>query len=90
MKTILVLGFILLASVSVHCQGDRSALLKGKEGERLAKQCSRDSPRDFSEQWEPTAEVIKKMESRLSDISKLSAKCCIEGAGIEDPGKWFL
>ena len=30
------------------------------------------------------------MESRLSNISKLNAKCCFEGASIEDPSKWFM
>jgi len=69
---------------------DRSALLKGDEARRLAKQCSRESPDDFTDIWKPSVEEIKTMERNLAQISKLRAKCCIEGVSIEDPGKWYL
>lgn len=69
---------------------DRSTLLEGEEAKLLAKQCSRDSPDDFTDTWVPSVEEIKKMEQNLSQISKLRAKCCIEGVNIEDPDKWYL
>jgi hypothetical protein len=90
MKIVSALFIAFFLTVSIHAQRERSALLKGEEARRLAKQCSRDSPSDFSELWEPSADDIRKMEARLSDISGLRAKCCIEGASIEQPSKWYL
>jgi len=84
-----LLTVILFASLAV-AQREKSALLRGEEAKRLAKQCSRDSPSDFTDTWIPSAEDLRKIETRLSDISKLRAKCCVEGAGIEDPNKWYL
>ena len=69
---------------------EKSALLTGDEAKRLAKQCSRDSPSDFTGTWEPPVDVLTAMEKRLSEISSLRAKCCIEDAGIENPKAWYL
>lgn len=69
---------------------ERSALLKGEEAKALAKQCSRDSPSDFTDTWVPPPEIISEMESRFDRISKLKAECCIRGVKIEKPNDWYM
>lgn len=86
---ILVIFLVSFANVAQTTR-EKSALLKENESRRLAKQCSRKSPNDFTDIWEPSAEDIKTMEKTLSKISGLRAKCCIEGLSIEDPSKWYL
>ena len=71
-------------------QREKSALLEGDEARALTKQCSRDSPSDFTDTWMPTPEVILEMENRFDHISELKAECCIRGARIENPNDWYM
>jgi len=84
-----LLATLILVSFAMG-QREKSVLLTGDEAKRLSKQCSRDSPSDFTNVWVPSEDDIRKMESKLSNISSLRAKCCIEGASIASPNKWYL
>ena len=91
MKALLYIFIFLAIASTVSAQRSKSALLSSDEAEKVAKQCSRPSPKEFSDTWRPSTEQIKKMEGRLSDISKLRVKsCCIIGATVEDPENWYL
>ena len=82
--------FALASEATAQSIREKSALLKGDEAKRLAKQCSRESPSDFTSTWEPTLDDIVQMEKRLPQISSLKAKCCIEGQSVENPKQWYL
>lgn len=89
-NAIIIFSVVLFAVPLGYAQRAKSALLPVSEASALAKQCSRESPSDFTETWIPTVEQIRKMESKLGDISKLRAKCCIEGEQIERPQDWYM
>jgi|GEM_PF-3465014 len=89
----IIVGFaLILACVAwAFAQRSKSTLLIGKEAERLADQCSRPSPKDFTGTWEPSKDQIVGMESRFIEISKLKvASCCIVGRRIEKPDDWYM
>jgi len=91
MRFLITYLFILLVATSSFAQRSKSALLPASEAKALTNQCSRDSPSDFSDTWEPSSKDIVKMESTLSKISSLTAKsCCIEGSTVEHPDDWYL
>ena len=82
---------VLIFGISLFAQRPKSALLPATEARRLTKQCSRPSPENFTDTWEPGKSDIEKMESKLSDIKKLKVKdCCIQGAVIEDPDAYYM
>ena len=88
---LMMLGLFLLVVPAVSAQRAKSVLLPAEEGKKVAKQCSRPSPEDFTDTWIPDAEQLRAMESRLKDISRLRAEgCCIEGARVENPEQWYL
>lgn len=89
-NAIILFSVVLFATPLGYAQRAKSALLPVSEASSLAKQCSRESPSDFTETWVPTAEQIRTMESKLAEISKLRAKCCIEGEQIERPQDWYM
>ena len=91
MKTILLLVIVTATVAVALAQRARSVLLPAPEAKRLAKQCSRPSPSDFTDTWVPTVDEIKTMEARLKDIAKLKVKsCCIVGDQVENPQEWYL
>ena len=87
-----ILAFLIVAGFAgAQAQRAKSVLLPSDEAKKLANQCSRPSPSDFTDTWQPTAEQIKKMESKLDDIAELSVKsCCIVGASVERPNDWYM
>jgi hypothetical protein len=88
---LILISFIISAGLAnAQAIREKSTILQSDEAKRVAKQCSRYSPSDYTDTWMPSLDDIRKMERNLSEISKLRAKCCIEGAGIEDPDKWYL
>jgi len=74
----------------VSAQRAKSILLPEKEAKNATDQCSRNSPREISGTWTPSQDDIKKMESKLSDIKKLRAKCCIEGEKVENLDHYYM
>src|ERR1043166_8760185 len=91
MKDTLLLIIVLFAlSTDLYAQRAKSALLPVSQAKDLAEQCSRDSPRDYTDTWVPTPDQIREMEKRLGDISKLKAECCIQGHMVSDPESWYL
>ncbi len=91
MKNFVGLLIIATAVICVNAQRSKSALLPADEAKKLAKQCSRPSPDDFSGTWEPTAKQIKTMEMDLNDITKLKVEsCCIIGDQVANPDDWYL
>jgi hypothetical protein len=94
MKTIqffyaVCLAFV--ASFSIFAQREKSILLPATEAKNVTNQCSRPSPKDFSDTWEPSKEEIEKMETNLSKIKKLKVKkCCIKGEKIENPEEFYM
>lgn len=87
-----ILTTCLLLSFSIVCFGQRekSALLPATEAKAVTQQCSRSSPNEFTETWEPTKTDIRLMESRFSAIKKLKAKCCMEGEQIENLDRPYM
>ena len=84
----IIVGFaLILACVAwAFAQRPKSTLLIGKEAERLADQCSRPSPKNFTGTWESSNDQIAEMESKFNDIAKLKAvSCCIKGARVDKP-----
>ena len=83
--------FVFLLSLSVFAQREKSVLLPVSEAKAVTKQCSRPSPEDFSETWQPSNEEIIEMEANFAKIKKLKVKkCCIRGAQIENPEKFYM
>jgi hypothetical protein len=90
-KTLFALCLILISSCFAFVQRDKSVLLPESEAKKLTVQCSRPSPSDFSETWKPTADEIKAMESKFSDIKRLKAEgCCLEGGKVENPEHFYM
>jgi hypothetical protein len=89
-KTSILIIVALSFVMGVRAQRTKSALLPVSQAKALAEQCSRDSPRDYTDTWIPTTEQIRDMESKLGDISKLKAECCIQGETIRNPERWYL
>jgi hypothetical protein len=71
-------------------QRKKSVLLPPSEAKKLTQPCSRPHAPDFDDTWVPTADDIKLMESKLSRISRLRAKCCMEGAQVRDLGHFYM
>lgn len=87
---ILLLIATALSSTALS-QRTRSALLPVSEAKALAEQCSRWSPREFTDTWIPSEDEIREMASRLRDIARLKAeKCCFKGRRVEDPEQWYI
>ncbi|MFN0277938.1 MAG: hypothetical protein ACKVRN_04975 [Pyrinomonadaceae bacterium] len=91
----LTLGFlwlVILAFVTnAQTTREKSVLLTGEEAKKLAAQCSRLSPSDFTHTWIPSQKQINTMEVNLGGISRLKAKaCCIGGERIENAEQWYL
>ncbi len=89
-RVVFVASLVLALCGFVLAQRKKSVLLPSSEAKTLANQCSRPSPPGFTETWEPTGADIKRMESRLSQIADLRAKCCMEGAQIENPSHFYM
>ncbi len=85
------IGMVLLALISASAQRKKSTLLPPGEAKKVADQCSRPGPPEFSDTWQPTGADIELMESRLPRVKGLRAKgCCMEGAQVEDPGHFYM
>jgi hypothetical protein len=90
-RTILIAFVIMFVSSIGQAQRDKSSILPTSEAKALVNQCSRESPSDFTDTWEPTKSQIQEMESKLSKIANLTAKaCCVIGAKIDEPTKWYM
>src|SRR5215467_1506114 len=92
MKIISLLLIVSIAVTTMNGQTIRakSALLTGDEAKRLAKQCSRDSPSDFTDTWKPSVDELTEMEKKFDQISLLKANCCIEGLRVDNPNAWYM
>jgi hypothetical protein len=91
MKYLHCIVVIFVVATAVQAQRAKSALLSASEAKNLTKQCSRPSPDDFTDTWEPTVDQIKMMEAQLKDIAKLAVKsCCAIGEQVRDPTEWYL
>ena len=91
MKILSITFILLFLTMGTMAQREKSALLPPDEAKKVAKQCSRSSPSDFTDTWEPTREQINLMEAKLAKISKLKAKaCCMKGDRVENPNDWYL
>ena len=87
MKKLLLGGcLLLLLSTCAFAQRERSTLLPASEVKSVVKQCSRPSPTEFTDTWQPSKEELKEMESRFAEIRKLKVlECCILGEKIKNP-----
>jgi len=84
-------GVVLLLATGAVAQRDKSTLLPVSEVKAAVNQCSRPSPSNFTDTWQPSKEELKEMESRLADIKKLTVlDCCIRGKKIKNPESYFL
>lgn len=82
---------VLLLSTGVLAQRERSTLLPASEVKRVVNQCSRPSPTEFTDTWQPSKEELKEMESRFAEIRKLKVlDCCIRGDKINDPERFYM
>ena len=95
MKLMLATIFIAIAFLifenSAYAQRSKSALLPASEAKQLTYQCSRPSPKAFTDTWEPSKADIEKMESKFSEIKKLEVKdCCIRGAKVNNPEDYYM
>jgi hypothetical protein len=80
-----LLGFSGLA------QREKSTRLPTSEAKNVTNQCSRPSPDNFTDTWQPSEAEIREMESRFPQIKKLRVKeCCIRGEQIENPERYYM
>lgn len=85
------LSLTLLLSLSAKSQRPKSTVLPSSETKKVTNQCSRPSPEKYSDTWQPSASVIKEMESLFDQIKKLKVEeCCLRGAQIEDPESFYM
>jgi hypothetical protein len=68
----------------------KSVVLPQSEAKRLAHLCSRSSPPEFSETWQPSETDIKTMESKFSLIKQLKAECCIKVKQVLNLDDYYL
>jgi hypothetical protein len=87
---IVIASVLCIFSISASAQKAKSALLPENQAKSLANQCSRPSPKEFTDTWVPSKAEIDRMEANLPAIKKLKVKhCCIEGAKIADPATYY-
>jgi len=80
----------LFAATVVLAEERPWVLLDGDQGAMLIHQCSRESPEAVRSAWTPSAAVIEKMESRLTDITRLkSTLCCGAKFNVDDVGHYY-
>ena len=76
---------------AAFAQREKSTLLPASEVKAVVKQCSRPSPDDFTDTWQPSKEELTEMESRFAEIKKLTVlECCIIGDKVKDPERYYM
>ena len=66
-----------------------SVVLEGINGKKLLSQCSRETPKNISEFWQPTNNDIQNLENNFLKIKKIkSTGCCFSGIVISELDKY--
>ena len=85
-----VAGLALLTIVGADSPDTEWVLLPSASAEELTSQCSRWSPSNFEDTWEPAASDIRALEERLHKVERLRAKqCCVLRGRVRDVHDYY-